>query len=288
MSNQDKDSAFHKAASTGQQMVDSDWLDVHFEASRPEYESMLYAAGIQSGWTVLDAGTGSGSFLPLLSDLVGENGKLCAIDLAIENVEIVQKQLITQKLSCPTEMRQGSITEIPFEDNTFDAIWCANTFQYLTKDELEGALAEFQRVVKPGGLVVVKEFDATALYFGPFDPILIWHLFEALQGSELQLGAGALFTVDLRHYFTEAGLTNVRFKTFVGDHQHPLRPAEIEFLKSALRHYASLAEQAGLPEAEVEIWRKKIKDSNGSDHILKRPDFYFRETHGLVTGNVAA
>ncbi len=41
--------------STGQNMVDSDWLDVHFEASRPEYEGMLLAVGFQSGWSVVDA-----------------------------------------------------------------------------------------------------------------------------------------------------------------------------------------------------------------------------------------
>ncbi|HEY7908831.1 MAG TPA: hypothetical protein VIC60_08140, partial [Thermomicrobiales bacterium] len=53
------------ASSTGQLMTGSEWLDVHFEASRPEYEAMLRSVGLQPGWHVLDAGSGSGSYLPL-------------------------------------------------------------------------------------------------------------------------------------------------------------------------------------------------------------------------------
>ena len=32
--------------------TDADWLDVHFEAERPEYTAMLDSVGIQPGWTV--------------------------------------------------------------------------------------------------------------------------------------------------------------------------------------------------------------------------------------------
>ena len=45
-------------------LSDSDWLDLHFEACRPEYEAMLASAGFQRGWSVLDAGCGNGAYVP--------------------------------------------------------------------------------------------------------------------------------------------------------------------------------------------------------------------------------
>ncbi|QLQ04643.1 MAG: hypothetical protein HZY76_00075 [Anaerolineae bacterium] len=62
------------------------WLDAHYLAGQPEYEAVLRSAGFQAGWRVLDAGCGGGSYLPLLGDLLGPDGRLSAVDLAPENV----------------------------------------------------------------------------------------------------------------------------------------------------------------------------------------------------------
>ena len=79
-------------SSTGQSLTTSAWLDTHFLAMQPEYETMLRWVGIQPGWHVLDAACGNGSFLPLLSELVGATGKVSAIDLAPENVQVVEQR----------------------------------------------------------------------------------------------------------------------------------------------------------------------------------------------------
>ena len=42
------------------------WLDTHIQAAQPEYLKILNASGMQPGWQILDAGTGSGSFLPFI------------------------------------------------------------------------------------------------------------------------------------------------------------------------------------------------------------------------------
>jgi 2-polyprenyl-3-methyl-5-hydroxy-6-metoxy-1,4-benzoquinol methylase len=60
--------------STGHAQSSADWLDLHFEDCRPEYEAMLRSVGIAPGWRVLDAGCGGGAFLPLLAELVGPGG----------------------------------------------------------------------------------------------------------------------------------------------------------------------------------------------------------------------
>jgi len=72
--------------STGHEASGVDWLDLHLESSRAEYESALREVGIGPGWSVLDAGCGSGSFLPLICDSTGPEGTVAALDLAPENV----------------------------------------------------------------------------------------------------------------------------------------------------------------------------------------------------------
>ena len=79
-----------KATSTGHAQSGTDWLDVHFQAARAEYEDALRYVGVQPGWRVLDAGCGGGGFLPLMCQLVGSQGAIVALDLAPENVAHVE------------------------------------------------------------------------------------------------------------------------------------------------------------------------------------------------------
>ena len=87
---------------------------------------MIRSVGIKSGWGVLDAGCGGGSFLPLLAELVGSSGHISAYDLAPENIEMVDSLVENRQFPCAIETRIGNLTSLPYEDNRFDAIWCAN------------------------------------------------------------------------------------------------------------------------------------------------------------------
>lgn len=158
------------AASTGQLMTGVAWLDVHFEACRPEYEAMLRSVGLRPGWRVLDAGSGSGGYLPLIAEAVGPDGAISALDLAPDNVAIVGRRVAEWGLVTPIEARVGSVLALPYADDAFDAVWFAATSQYLTDDELAMALAEFRRVVRPGGLVAIglRRHDA-AVPSGPHE-----------------------------------------------------------------------------------------------------------------------
>ena len=143
--------------STGHEHSSTDWLDLHFEANRREYRAALDLVGIQPGWHVLDAACGAGSFLPWIAELVGSAGHISTIDLAPENVEIVRHRLdVEWESEVPVDVYEGSVTQLPFDDNTFDAVWFANTSQYLPDDELARALSEFHRVLKRGGTLALK------------------------------------------------------------------------------------------------------------------------------------
>lgn len=165
-------------SSQGHDGSDEVHLDRHFVFSRPEYEAMLKWVGLQPGWQVLDAGCGVGSLLPLMSELVGPSGQISAVDLAPENVEIVNARAAAGLFVCSVEARKGSIVELPYADNTFDALWSSNVTQYLTDGELTDTLAEFRRVLRSGGLLAIKDFDMTSHHFWPPGPRLMWRAVE--------------------------------------------------------------------------------------------------------------
>ena len=149
MTNPNENSEYH-ISSTGLSMSASDWLDVHFLAMQPEYEEMLRWVGIQPNWHVLDAASGSGSFLPLITELVGSGGRVSAIDMDPKNVRVIEDRAKQSQWLAPVSARVGSILELPYEDRAFDAVWCANTTEYLSDDELHKMLSEL--FVKANGV----------------------------------------------------------------------------------------------------------------------------------------
>lgn len=66
----------------------------------PEYAAMLHSVGFLPSWTVLDAGCGCGSSLPLPSTLIGSHGQLHALDVAPENITAVQRLAQTSAVQC--------------------------------------------------------------------------------------------------------------------------------------------------------------------------------------------
>ncbi|MCL4298625.1 MAG: methyltransferase domain-containing protein [Anaerolineae bacterium] len=270
---------------TGHALSAASWLGAHYLACQAEYEAMLSAVELQAGWHVLDAGCGSGSFLPFMANLLGPSGHITAIDLASENVAAVEALIKSGHFPCPVEFALGSVTELPDEDATFDAVWNANVSQYLTNDELLAMLAEFRRTVKPGGLVAVKESDITALQFRPAPATLLWHLFEVLVGDGNIQTIGSLRAIELPAWFRRAGLHDIRCKPTLVERCVPLRPVEREFFGSLLAWLAGQAERLALPPDEKKCWQE-LGEVDSPQHLLNAADFYWREAHVLVVGRV--
>ncbi|HLL41315.1 MAG TPA: methyltransferase domain-containing protein [Rubrobacteraceae bacterium] len=275
------------ASSTGQALTASGWLDTHFEACRPEYEAMLASVGIEPGWRVLDAGCGSGSYLPLLTELVGTSGYVAALDLASDNISLVENRLASWDLICPIAARTASLRALPYPDDAFDAVWCANTTLHFSNEELPSVLAELRRVVRPGGLVAVKDLDTNLLRFYPADPFLIFHLSEAGLCAEQETAEsiGSLRGRELKRWLERSGLTEVWQRTTLIERWAPLRTVERQFFGDWLAYLAGLAEERGVPEADLQAWRSVI-DHDAPNHLLDHPEFYACEGQVVAVGRV--
>ena len=73
-----------ESTSAGLRLGSESHLDRHYYALQKEYEDTLRSVGLKPGWHVLDAGSGNGLFLPLMSQLLGPTGEIHALDLALE------------------------------------------------------------------------------------------------------------------------------------------------------------------------------------------------------------
>ena len=275
------------AASTGHILAAGEWLDTHYEACRPEYDAMLRSVGLEAGWRVLDAGCGSGSLLPVAAELVGPSGHIVALDVAPENVALVSERAAAGHFPCPVEPKVGSLLELPFPDAAFDAVWCGNVLQYFSDADLPLVLAQLRRVVRPGGLVAVKDVDMQLVRLHPADPFLLSHLSE-VSVRDTTLGPesrGALRARELRRWLERAGLRDVWQRTTLIERWAPLRPVELRLWTDWLAFLAGLAEQRGVPEEDLPVWRS-LKDPGSPDHILNHPEFYSCEGQVVAVGRV--
>jgi ubiquinone/menaquinone biosynthesis C-methylase UbiE len=104
--------------------------------------------GDLAGKRVLDAGCGKGRFARVLVER-HPTAQICGLDLALA------------MLACaPPTMRPcaGSLTELPFRSEAFDAAYAVESLEHAV--EIERAVVELCRVVKPGGRIVVIDKNA--------------------------------------------------------------------------------------------------------------------------------
>ncbi len=97
--------------------------------------------------SLLEVGYGSGIFLP---ELARRADRLAGIDIHPESGQVEE---MLSRFGLTVDLREGSLFEMPFEDGEFDALVCLSVLEHIT--ELEAALSEFHRVLRPGGIAVL-------------------------------------------------------------------------------------------------------------------------------------
>ena len=103
---------------------------------------------------ILDVGCGIGGPARYLANTFGCH--VTGIDLTDEFVEVAQMLTKRCELTYKTKFHQGNALELPFEDDSFDVVWCQNvTMNIENKARL---LAQFRRVLRPCGKFTYTEY----------------------------------------------------------------------------------------------------------------------------------
>jgi len=110
---------------------------------------------ISAGGLLLDVGGGTGALAGRLA---------VALDAHVTVLDPTAEMLRYVPGDSPVQAIQGTAEAMPFHDHSFDGLIVTDAFHHF-RDQ-PGAVREFARVVRPGGLVVVVELDPRGFVMG--------------------------------------------------------------------------------------------------------------------------
>ncbi|MCO4784992.1 bifunctional demethylmenaquinone methyltransferase/2-methoxy-6-polyprenyl-1,4-benzoquinol methylase UbiE [Marinomonas atlantica] len=114
-------------------------------------------SGVRAGQKVLDIAGGTGDLTAKFSRLVGQSGQVVLADINDSMLKVGRDKLANLGVVGNVQYVQANAEELPFPDNTFDCITIAFGLRNVT--DKSKALASMQRVLKPGGRLLVLEFS---------------------------------------------------------------------------------------------------------------------------------
>ena len=125
------------------------WVEKVAEKDVSKLEAMLSRLDIEAGASVLDVGTGTGVFVPLLLKKIGREGKLVCLDFAEEMLKITRAKGFKGNISYLC----ADIENSHLADKSFDAVVCYSVFPHF-RDKPK-VLREINRLLKKEGQLFI-------------------------------------------------------------------------------------------------------------------------------------
>lgn len=165
--NHDKVVPYQESALTKKQQVAEMFNRIAF---RYDFMNRFLSVGIDKGWRrkalkmltkekpkmMLDVATGTGDVAIMAYELLKPE-KITGIDISDKMLEIGREKVLKLGLDKQIELQSGDSEAINFSDHTFDAVTVA--FGVRNFERLEQGLKEINRVLKPGGKLIILEFS---------------------------------------------------------------------------------------------------------------------------------
>ena len=243
--------------------------------------------GINRGARVLDAGCGVGGMATVFAGLAGE---LVAVDLEPEHVRETGERIEEAGFSDTASPRVADITALDVPDGSFDLVWCSRVIHHLP-DMLAG-VRELARVAKPGGAVAIREggFGFRVL---PDEVEIGGRWFEDRLAAT---GVGRFapprnaengrtpYLFGWSQLLLDAGLTDVRGKTFTFDALSPLTDDQQAWIEFHWRRWLTHDEsRARLDDEDAEVI-ETLLDPESPHYLFARTDLHLRSATTVYTG----
>lgn len=119
-------------------------------------------AGLVRGMCVVDVGAGSGFFTFPASDLVGDSGRVYAVDISRELVEMIRERAAVERRG-NIEAALSEPKRVPLPDSIADRVLFANVLHHVPPATVREAV----RVLRPGGCLVDLDFRKESTPYGP-------------------------------------------------------------------------------------------------------------------------
>lgn len=134
----------------------------------------LVSAGLQPGMDVLDVACGTGAVTRAAVEILDGKGRVCGVDPS-------EGMLAEARKSVAAEFHTGHAEALPFPDRSFDFLVMGYALRHVA--DLRRAFAEYRRVLRPGGHLLILEIGrpqtrlglvCARLYFRDILPGLSW------------------------------------------------------------------------------------------------------------------
>ena len=133
----------------------------------------VMVANVKEGQQVLDIAGGTGDLAMAFAPKVGTTGRVVHTDINEAMLREGRNRLIDAGVNLPTLVCDAE--HLPFGDAHFDVVTVAFGLRNMTHKD--NALREMNRVLKPGGKLLVLEFSKVAK---PLEKIYDWYSFKVL------------------------------------------------------------------------------------------------------------
>jgi len=135
---------------------------------------VLDVLALRVGERVVDLGCGPGLLALQMAERVGSGGEVQCIDASESMVAMAKRRCTDVKW---IEPRAGDVAALPYSDHSFDAGVCTQVYEYVP--DIDRALAELYRVLKPRGRAVIIDTDWESSVWHSSDPGRMRRMIEA-------------------------------------------------------------------------------------------------------------
>jgi ubiquinone/menaquinone biosynthesis C-methylase UbiE len=186
------------------------WDEMTMTSLRPMGEEIIRLLHPKNGDIVLDVAAGTGEPGLTIAGLLN-GGKVVITDLSDNMLEIARENAAARGVT-NVEFRACDVCELPFADNTFDAISCRFGFMFFP--DMLMAAKEMVRVLRPGGRIATSVWNVPEKNF--WVTAIMGTINKNMELPPPPPGAPGMFRCAkdglIAGLFLEAGLTNISQK----------------------------------------------------------------------------
>jgi len=133
------------------------WLVRESREREEECSTLLKCLNLKPGMIVCDMGCGNGFYTLKIAPMVGEKGKILAVDIQKEMLEMLDKRAAAEKVN-NVETILGTVCDPKLPEGKVDLILCVDVYHEF--DHPVEMLAAMRKALAPGGRMVQVEFRA--------------------------------------------------------------------------------------------------------------------------------